>query len=37
VYLLVGPLWVLKELWSSLTGKPHTDKSMVANKSELTK
>jgi uncharacterized membrane protein YGL010W len=37
VYLLVGPLWVLKELWSSLTGKPHADNVMDANKSELTK
>jgi hypothetical protein len=39
VYLLVGPIWVLKELWTSITGSfPTGDaESAPANKSDLSK
>jgi hypothetical protein len=39
IYLLVGPIWVLKELWTSITGAPQAEGShgAAANKSELTK
>ncbi len=39
VYLLVGPIWVLKELWTSIRGTPSTGhaESAPANKSDLSK
>ena len=39
VYLLVGPIWVLKELWTSMTGWSSTGhaESAPANKSDLSK
>jgi hypothetical protein len=39
IYLLVGPIWVLKELWTSITGASNAEHSQgaAANKSELTK
>ncbi len=39
VYLLVGPIWVLKELWTSIAGTSSTDhvESATARKSDLSK
>jgi hypothetical protein len=39
VYLLVGPIWVLKELWTSITGSSPTGhaENAPANKSDLSK
>ena len=39
VYLLVGPIWVLKELWTSITGATPsgTAESVPEKKSDLTK
>jgi hypothetical protein len=39
VYLLVGPIWVAKELWSSIAGAPLTGhrENMTAKKSDLPK
>jgi hypothetical protein len=39
VYLLVGPIWVLKELWTTVTGArpPATSQSAPANKPEAPK
>ncbi len=39
VYLLVGPIWVLKEMWTSVTGATPsaTTESVPKEKSDLTK
>jgi hypothetical protein len=39
IYLLVGPIWILKELWSTLTDtdEPEDSHGAESNKSELTK
>ena len=39
IYLLVGPIWVLKELWTSVTGAHPSGpaESAPAKKSDLTK
>lgn len=39
IYLLVGPIWVLKELWTSVTGATQsgTAESVPEKKSDLTK
>ena len=39
IYLLVGPIWVLKELWTSITGASSAEhaEGMPARKSDLPK